>query len=162
GPCLVPDRRRVRGCRRGARSSRTKSSRSVISKKSARRIEGYPLYTRTMGIRALVLVPMLAACGLEEPKVGQVGQELRCADDFCTANSPIMAVYGTWEFNINHVPNGQGITVLALGKGSEFFQLVVHDSRIIGYDAYGYPALQGSDLVGARIYLDIRGRQSAI
>jgi hypothetical protein len=108
---------------------------------------------------------LLTACALPAPELEVADQTLLrgCDDpDFCGTNSGLMTHYGTWEFNVNGVRNGQGLQVLGLGKGADFYQLVVEGSRIIGLDKSGNVALQDKDLVGARIYLDRWGRQSAI
>ena len=105
----------------------------------------------------------VASCS--EPEVGVVDQSLRltdCDPEICGTNSQLMAHYGTWEFSIAGVRNGQGFRILGLGKGARFYNLVVRDSRILGLDATGKVALEGPDLVGARIYLDRNGMQTAI
>lgn len=124
-----------------------------------------PLYRRTMGVRSfvsLVSAVGLAACAFDEPNVGITEQGLGCDPDFCMTNSPLITHYGTWEFNVAGKPNGQGITVLGFSKGSDFYDLRVEDSRFVGYDAGGSPALTEADLIDAAIYLDIGGKQSAI
>ncbi len=107
----------------------------------------------------------LAACSLAEPEVTAVDQPLRftdCDPDICGTNSPLMAHYGTWEFSITGMRNRQGFRLLGLGKDADFYRLVVKDIRILGLDEKGYVALEGPNLVGARIYLDLNGAQTAI
>lgn len=114
-------------------------------------------------MRILLGSLLVAACAAESPNLATVDQGLRCDDpDFCGTNSPLMSIYGTWEFETTGVRNNQGFAVLGLGKGPNFYGLKVENSRIIGKDAARNVALAGSSLVGARIYLEIRGRQSAI
>jgi ADYC domain len=107
---------------------------------------------------------VLTACALPAPDVDDVVARVLppCDVDFCGTNSPLMAHYGTWEFNTKGVRNGQGFQVLGLGKGLGFYELVVSGSRIVGRDNTGKDVLTGSNLIGARIYLDLRGKQSAI
>jgi hypothetical protein len=123
-----------------------------------------------MGVRSylcLVAAIGLASCTIEEQSSvdqGVIGS--RCDADFCTTNSPMVSVYGTWEFKLDGTANLQGFSLIGLGKdrgaATEFFTLAVHDSRIYGLDAWGNIALQDVDLIGAKIYLDHNGAQHAI
>src|SRR5690349_957103 len=136
-----------------------------MAEKTSQRREGLSLYRRTMGVRSFVSIVSamgLAACTFDEPNVSVTEQGLACDPDFCMTNSPLMSHYGTWELNVKGQRNGQGITVLGFAKGADFYDLRVEDSRFVGYDEAGKPKLTGADLIDATIYLDIRGRQSAI
>jgi hypothetical protein len=110
-------------------------------------------------------VPLgLVACSVPNIDERVVEQKVwgGCTEpDFCGTNSPLMTAYGTWEFNFVGQPNNQGIVVLGLGKVDQFYTLRVEDSRIFGID-YDGNYLEHQDLVGARIYLEENGRQSAI
>jgi hypothetical protein len=112
----------------------------------------------------IVLFALLTACTAPDFEVGEVQQGIlyRCDTDFCGTNSPLLTANATWEFSIKGRRNGQGFRILGLGKGAEFYDLVVKDSRILGLDAHGNVALSYSKLIGARIYLEQKGKQSAI
>jgi hypothetical protein len=86
----------------------------------------------------------------------------KCPPEFCGTNSPLIAFYGTWEFNLRGLPNQQGFTLLGLRKRNQFYDLDVRGSRIIGRDRAGTAVLMGQALAGATIYLDQGGSQHAI
>jgi hypothetical protein len=131
----------------------------------------FTLYMRTMGVHSYVwLVPVLglASCifGEPDPNLSDVDQAIRCDPEFCSTNSPLIGVYGTWEFALDGTPNDQGFALLGLGidrgKATEFFRLHVENSRIYGLDGNGNVALRDYDLIGAKIFLDHYGKQHAI
>ena len=110
----------------------------------------------------------LASCtiGDLEPNLSEVEQGIRCDPEFCTTNSPLISVYQTWEFKLDGTPNDQGFALLGLakdrGSATEFFTLHVENSQIFGLDAWGNVALQDSELIGTKIFLDHYGTQHAI
>lgn len=111
----------------------------------------------------LVLLASLTACAVPaEPELGTIEQGLRCAPDFCGTNSPLMTKNGVWELSLKGRRNEQGFRILGFGKDADFYTLLVKDSRIIGLDAHGNVALEGARLIGARIYLERSGVQTAI
>jgi hypothetical protein len=116
-------------------------------------------------VRALVVLGLTSCIADEpEPSYGEVESAIRCDEDFCGTNSPLMSVHKTWEFNIRGLQNDQGFVVLGLGKswgGNEyFFDLRVNGGEIQG-DWYGW-TLARWDLVGARLYLGLGSKQFAI
>jgi hypothetical protein len=141
----------------------------MVEKTSQRR-EGFALYLRTMGVRSFIYLASalgLASCTLEEPKVSVVEQGLGCDPDFCMTNSPLISVYGTWEFKLDGTENDQGFAVIGLGKDTGlgwtvFYKLLVQNSEIFGLDSYGNKVLAGPDLVGAKIYLEHYGKRQHV
>src|ERR1044071_6930276 len=98
----------------------------------------------------------LAACAIPEPDdVNAVEQSVTsgCNDPkFCMYNSPQIATYSMFDFNLDGIPNSAGFAIWGLIKDNVSYDLMVHDSRITG-QIWGYDYLADADLVGAEIIL---------
>ena len=98
----------------------------------------------------------LVACAIPEPDdVGAVEQSLNsgCNDPrFCMYNSPQIATYPMFDFNVDGKENAAGFAIWGLIKNNVSYDLVVRDSRIVG-QMFGYDYLVDSDLIGAEIVL---------
>jgi ADYC domain-containing protein len=97
----------------------------------------------------------LVACAIPEPDdVDTIEQSIigGCTPQFCMTNSPQIATYGMFDFNVDGIPNAAGFAIWGLIKNNVSYDLVVRDSRIVG-QIWGYDYLVDSDLIGAEIVL---------
>src|SRR6185295_9021765 len=87
---------------------------------------------------AVALGVGLAACVVpeDEVEVGEVVQEVKKCDnsDFCTTNSPIIKIYGTYAFRLDGVRNNEGFALLGMSQRNRWYKLAVRDSRITARD----------------------------
>jgi|GEM_PF-5248548 len=97
----------------------------------------------------------LVGCEVAEPPATDVARKSACDDPvFCGTNSPIFAIYRSFDFNLDGLPNAQGISVLGMSKELDFYRLEVIDSHIRGTDIDG-KVLDGTNLIGAKIWLEL-------
>lgn len=97
----------------------------------------------------------VTACAIPAPDdVAAVEQSIAggCTEDFCMHNSPEIATYGMFDFNVDGLENAAGFAIWGLIKDNVSYDLLVRDSRIVG-QINGTDYLVDKDLIGAEIVL---------
>jgi ADYC domain len=94
----------------------------------------------------------LLACAV--PETSHTEQASKCPPQFCGGNSPIIKIYQAFDFNLDGIPNDEGLSILGLSKNHVVYGLAVVDGHILGKDRRGNVVLQGSNLYGAKIWIE--------
>ena len=104
---------------------------------------------------SLLCLVGLVGCGVTGPSLANQARKSGFSDPIaCGANSPIVKVYRTFDFNLDGVANAEGITLLGLSIGAEYYKLEVIDSKIRATSVDG-KVVTGTALTGAKIWLEL-------
>src|SRR5438045_2882791 len=109
---------------------------------------------------SLCIAVVGCAATATEPEI-TAEPRILCPEDMCGGNSPTIAAYGFYNFNIDgRTTNGVGFRLMGMSQKSDWYDLVVSDSHIIGRSPYG--DISGSALIGATIWIAQGRRQYGI